>query len=197
MRKSLLLKLLTFIFLSLFSVDNILGEEKVSLFMSDSEPIDSIKGTKWGSGIQDVVGMQFIRDTSKYGLTKIYRRKDEMLSVGNLQLKEIEYYFCKGILYQVNFITQGNENWRKLKILISRRFPDFFQPTEIQVAPGLYAQVAIKGRNHFNFGGLDVYEIDTEHINFVAEYRMESAKGTFAVISKKQTEHIKQLQGEK
>jgi len=184
-RQAMFVRLAVVIVVSLVSVTTTLGDEKVSLFASNSEPIDGIRGMKWGAGIQDILDKQFVRDTEKYGLTKVYRRKNEILSVGDMRLADIEYYFCEGTLYQVNFITQGKESWGKLKSIIRNMYPDFFQPTEIQVAPGLYAQVAAKGRQHFNFGGLDVYDIDTEQINFIAEYKAETEKGTFAVISKK------------
>jgi len=86
-----------------------------------SEP-DGFRGIKWGTDISTLSDMEYLGTDPIYGGVKKYTRKNEVLHLGGVKLKRIEYGFWRGKFCNVMIITEGYTNWTGLKKAVFEKF---------------------------------------------------------------------------
>ena len=94
-----------------------------------SEP-DGFRGIKWGTDIETLKGMKYLKTDPSFGGTKLYTRKNEDLHLGGAKLKNIGYDFWRGKFCSVQVITQGSTNWYGLKEAVFEKFGRGYQDNE-------------------------------------------------------------------
>jgi len=91
-----------------------------------TEP-DGFRGIKWGTSIDDLAGMKYLRTDPGYGGIQMYTKSNEDLKIGAANLEEIEYHFWQGKFCDSWILTVGFSNWSGLKEATFEKFGAGYQ----------------------------------------------------------------------
>lgn len=93
-------------------------------FKPNSEP-DGFRGIKWGTDIKTLSDMEYIEIQPMYGGIKVYKRKNDILKIGDAELEEIKYCFWRDKFFKVFILTIGYFNFLNLKSAVFEKFGEF------------------------------------------------------------------------
>lgn len=96
-------------------------------FRSGSEP-DGFRGVLWGTNISELKDMAVVKTDPSYGGTHVYRRKSDVMNIGDAQLESVEYRFWRGKFFSALVSTRGFSNWSALKDACFENFGEGAQP---------------------------------------------------------------------
>lgn len=114
-----LLKIVTFSFIFLFLSLN-------PMLAFENEP-HGFRGIIWGTDIKDIKDMEFIKTDSKTGL-KLYKRKNDNMTIGRANLDVILYGFYNDKFYAVIAQTLFFSDFEELKRACFENFGKGLQP---------------------------------------------------------------------
>lgn len=109
-----------------FAVNNI-SAQTITYFKPGAEP-DGFRMIKWGQSFDSVPDMEYIRIEPSNGDILVYKRKNDKLKIGYVELEKIEYCFWKSRFYKAVIYTKGFTNWKGLQESTFERFGRGFQP---------------------------------------------------------------------
>ncbi len=99
---------------------------KVS-FAYENEP-NGFRGMKWGTPLDSFPTLKHIETVKRYGGIEYYKKKDEILKLGDVKLYLIKYGFWHNKFYEVEIWTQGEKNWTAVKDLVFAQFGEGNKP---------------------------------------------------------------------
>ena len=105
----------------LFAVRGVFAQT-LTYFKPGTDP-DGFRGIKWGQSFDSVIQeMEYIKTDPGNNDINIYKKKDDRLMIGDVELSKIEYYFWKNRFYKVIIYSEGFSNWKGLQEGTFERF---------------------------------------------------------------------------
>ncbi len=86
-----------------------------------TEP-DGFREIKWGTDIHDLKGMEYLRTDPSFGGVKMYRKKGDVLEIGNAKLESIEYGFWNNKFSNLIIRTNGVSDFNGLKSAFFQKY---------------------------------------------------------------------------
>ncbi len=96
-------------------------------FAYENEP-NSFRGMKWGTPLDSFPTLKHFETVKRYGGIEYYKKKEEVLKLGDVKLFLIKYGFWHNKFYEVEIWTQGEKNWTALKDLVFAQFGEGNKP---------------------------------------------------------------------
>lgn len=93
----------------------------VCLFAYNNEP-DGYNGIKWGTNIDSLKNMRYLKTHPKNGKVTYYARQDDALTFGDAILKSVEYGFTDGKFFSVSLKVADILNYVAMKKAAFDRF---------------------------------------------------------------------------
>lgn len=95
------------------------------VFAADQEKEPSgFRGFKWGENIS--LNKDFILSENEKG-TKIYKRKNDKLKIGDADLTQIGYALYKEKFYGIIIFSKGSDNFSILKEIFIQNYGSYYQ----------------------------------------------------------------------
>jgi hypothetical protein len=101
----------------------------VGYFRTSKEP-DGFGGIKWGTDVNSLKGMTYIRTDPYLGGIDIYRKSGDKTTYwgeGGVSFDTVEYGFKKGKFMNATLVTGGSIHWITLKDVMTGRYGEGFR----------------------------------------------------------------------
>jgi len=96
-------------------------------FAYENEP-NGFRGMKWGTPLDSFPTLKHFETVKRYGGIEYYKKKEEVLKLGDVKLFLIKYGFWHNKFYEVEIWAQGEKDWRALKDLVFAKFGEGNKP---------------------------------------------------------------------
>ena len=83
---------------------------------------DQFRGVKLNSNISSLSNMDYIETLKGPKAIRVYKKNDENLSIGDVKINKIEYYFFEDILYYMTIYVTGSSNSNLFKISVFEKY---------------------------------------------------------------------------
>jgi hypothetical protein len=149
------------------------ASEEVSICESDGESLDNsqlgvwdgFRGIPWGTNIENLSDMTlvpgYISGSGVFHI-KSYRRKEDLLRIGDAELESLTYVFYKDQFYRVSIVVKGVSNQQNLLRALTARYGDrdmYSSPSSedrwVWLKKGVY--IELRSRHGFSTSFCDIF----------------------------------------